>query len=152
MRTTPDVFIIESLDVDDERHNRFEGRFLSHILKQTGARVRYSYVRTPKEFRAALALFKRSGFRYLHVSCHANKHGIGLTNGEMDIETLSHVLRRCLERRRIFFSACQFVTRDLAKALLIDTNCYSVRPSGRRHAGDESGKSERLEQTSIQRR
>jgi len=126
MSSTPNVFIIESLDSADEAHERFEGKFLSHILKQTGAKARYSYVRTSEEFERALTQFGNSGFRYLHISCHANKKGIGLTEGEIGITKLAELLRPDLEKRRIFFSACQFVTRELAALLLGNTQCYSV--------------------------
>ena len=34
--TKPNVFIIESLDFDDEENNRFEGKVLSNILKLNG--------------------------------------------------------------------------------------------------------------------
>jgi hypothetical protein len=126
VKTTPNVFIIESLNIDDEKHDRFEGKFLSHILKLTGAKACYSYVRTPAQFRKALVQFKKSGFRYLHISSHANKQGLGLTEGELTIDDLANLLGPVLQKRRIFFSACQFVTRDLAEALFNETECYSA--------------------------
>jgi hypothetical protein len=126
MSSTPNVFIIESLDIEDETHKRFEGKFLSHILRQTGVKVHYSYVRTLVEFERALAKFSNSGFRYLHISCHANKKGIYLTEEGIRVAKLAGLLRPRLKKRRIFFSACQFVTLELAKALLGDTECYSV--------------------------
>jgi hypothetical protein len=69
MSSTPSVFILESLNSDDEAPKRFEGKFLSHILKQTGVKVRYSYVRTTEEFERGLTEFGHSRFRYLHISC-----------------------------------------------------------------------------------
>jgi hypothetical protein len=55
MPTTPDIFIIESLDFDDESEGRCEGQFLSHLLRVSGRNVRYFYIRTLKEFEALLS-------------------------------------------------------------------------------------------------
>ena len=40
------VFIIESLTFEDENKERFEGKFLSHILKLSGIETKYYYIRT----------------------------------------------------------------------------------------------------------
>jgi hypothetical protein len=138
MRTIPGVFIIESLAPDDEKHRRFEGAFLSHILNQTGAKVRYDYVRTSREFQDALVRFKESKFRYLHISCHSNKKAIDFTKGEMALSKLACLLAPYLEKRRIFFSACLLVTPDFAKALLTGTGCYSVIGPSNKIGFDES--------------
>lgn len=49
-----DVYIIESLDPDDEGNGRFEGIFLSHVLRLHGKNPLYKYVRTRAEFEKAI--------------------------------------------------------------------------------------------------
>lgn len=71
-RTSPRVFIIESLSLHDERNERFEGRILKQILRLGGKESRYYYIRTRRELEKIVILFGKSGFRYLHISCHGN--------------------------------------------------------------------------------
>lgn len=126
MKTTPDVFIIESLAFDDEDEQRAEGRFLSHILRLEGRRYAYYYIRTKKELEEVLDRFQTSGFRYLHISCHANNNGVDLTLDPLRLKDLGEILRPYLDKRRVFFSACELATVRLAKELLTETDCYSV--------------------------
>jgi hypothetical protein len=125
-RTTPNVFIIESLKLEDESDGHFEGRFLEHILKLAGREVRYFYIRTRKEFIEILDQFETSRFRYLHISCHGNRNGIALTFDELSINELAADVVPYLDERRLFLSACEIVTPSLAKALLRHSGCYSV--------------------------
>lgn len=126
MKTTPDVFIIESLRFDDEEESRGEGKFLSHILRLSERRYKYYYIRTRSELEEVLDRFETSAFRYLHISCHANQNGIALTLDELSISELGAILQPYLEGRRVFFSACELATDRLARALLKGTGCYSV--------------------------
>lgn len=82
MNTTPNVYIIESLYPNDEGNGRLEGVFLAQILRLHGKETKYSYVRTRKEFKAAVRDFKASGYRYLHISAHGDEDGIDTTNRE----------------------------------------------------------------------
>jgi len=45
----PEVFIIESLTLDDERHDRYEGQIISRILALSGKSCEYYYIRTTRE-------------------------------------------------------------------------------------------------------
>ena len=45
MKTTPDVFIVQSLRFDDEEGQHSEGSFISHILRLAERRVQYYYIR-----------------------------------------------------------------------------------------------------------
>jgi hypothetical protein len=125
-RTTPNVFIIESLKLADETNDHFEGRFLKHILKLAGREVRYFYIRTRKELIEILDEFENSGFRYLHISCHGNKNGLALTLDDLPIGDLATEVGPYLNKRRLFLSACKIATPSLAKALLPSSGCYSV--------------------------
>src|SRR3989304_8337351 len=77
--TRANVFIIESLRFDDEENKRFEGKFLSQILHLGDKKTIYYYIRTKKELEEVLRLFKKSNYRYLHLSCHGNKSSIFTT-------------------------------------------------------------------------
>lgn len=66
--TVADVYIIESLDPDDEGNGRLEGVFLSHVLRLHGKNPKYKYVRTRDGFEKAVLAFGKSNYRYLHLS------------------------------------------------------------------------------------
>jgi hypothetical protein len=124
--TTPNVFIIESLGFKDEDDGRTEGQFLAHILKLANRKVRYFYIRTRAELEEVLDRFEDSGFRYLHISCHADANGIALTLDNLTIGEIGQTIGSRLDKRRVFFSACGIATPRLAAALLKGTGCYSV--------------------------
>lgn len=134
----PDVFIIESLRFVDEEKQRAEGNFIAHILKLAGRECRYYYIRTRAELKKVLGIFTKSGFKYLHISCHANENGIGLTLDKLSIQEIATIFRPHLENRRIFFSACSIATSGLAEALIKDTGCYSVIGPSRKIDFDEA--------------
>jgi hypothetical protein len=117
MATTPDIFIIESLGFEDEEEHRCEGQFLSHLLRLADRKVEYFYIRTRKEFKEVLSRFESSGFRYLHISAHGNSKELCLTLDRMSVESLQEVLAPCLNKKRVFFSACKLVTPALAKSV-----------------------------------
>jgi hypothetical protein len=123
----PDVFIIESLDPDDEGNGRFEGAIISRILRLHGKNCRYRYVRTRQQFEDAVEEFGNSRYRYLHLSCHGDEESMCTTNlDEIDFEELGEILRPHLAERRVFVSACSMVSRDLARYLIPGSRCNSV--------------------------
>jgi len=125
--TIADVYIIESLDPDDEGNGRLEGVFLSHVLRLHGKSPKYQYVRTRKEFEKAIRAFGKSGYRYLHLSCHGDPEGLCTTNQEeIDFNELADMLKPHMQGRRLFVSACKMVNEDLAKAIIPDRGCFSV--------------------------
>jgi hypothetical protein len=124
--TTPDVFIVESLRFKDEEAGWPEGRFLAHILKLAGRKYHYVYIRTKTELDAVIDQFEDSDFRYLHLSCHASAKGISLTLDKLKVAELGEQLAPVLENRRVFLSACELATPELATALMKDTGCNSV--------------------------
>lgn len=125
--TEPEVFIIESLDPDDEGNGRFEGSIISRILKLHGKSPKYRYVRTREEFEEAVAQFGRSKYRYLHISAHADSEGMCTTNqDEIDFDDLAGMLNKYLNGRRLFLSACSMVHEDLAKEIIPGSGCLSV--------------------------
>jgi hypothetical protein len=125
--TIADVYIIESLDPDDEGNGRFEGVFLSHVLRLHGKHPKYQYVRTREEFAEAVQAFGESNYRYLHLSCHGDPEGLSTTNQEeIDFDELADMLKPHMKGRRLFVSACKMVHSDLAKAVIPTSGCYSV--------------------------
>lgn len=106
-KVLPDVYIIESLDPDDEGNGRFEGVFLSHVLRLHGKQPKYQYVRTRDDFEEAVQAFGDSNYRYLHLSCHGNREGLVTTNQEeIDFEELSDMLNPPMKGRRLFSRNC----------------------------------------------
>lgn len=127
MKTQPEVFVIESLSPDDEGNGRFEGAIISRILGLHGKICKYRYVRTRKQFEKAVKQFGESGYRYLHVSSHADPEGMVTTNQEeIDFDELGEILQPHLRGRRLFVSACELVHLDLAKAVIPGSGCLSV--------------------------
>lgn len=127
MITVADVFVIETLDPDDEGNGRFEGAVLSQILRLHGKNPKYRYVRTRQEFEKAIRSFGKSGYRYLHISAHADAEGMVTTNQEeIDYDELADLLRPHLRGRRIFLSACSMVHQELAAEIFPNSGCYSI--------------------------
>jgi hypothetical protein len=74
-----EVFIIESLEFDDEQNQRFEGRIISDILALSGKQCAYYYIRTKRELVEILQHFSSSHYRYLHLSCHGGNKSVYTT-------------------------------------------------------------------------
>jgi len=125
--TKPEVFVIESLDPDDEGNGRFEGAIISRMLRLHGKICEYRYVRTRKELKRAVTQFGKSRYRYLHISCHADTTGMCTTNqDDIDFDELGKILNPHLTGRRLFVSACEMVHIDLARAIIPESGCFSV--------------------------
>lgn len=124
--TKANVFVIESLNFDDEKNNRYEGKFLSQILHLGGKKSIYYYIRTKKEFEEVLELFGESRFRYLHLSCHGGRKSIHMTLDRISFSDLSNLLQPHLKDKRLFISACSAVNDDLARTIIPSTKCFSI--------------------------
>lgn len=124
--TEPKVFIIESLDFEDETDGDFEGEILSRILHLSRIEHKYYYIRTEKELKKLLEEFYTLNYRYLHISCHGNKKSIGTTLDTIQFDRLAELLETNLHKKRLFLSACSAVNDDLATKIIKRTGCYSV--------------------------
>ena len=125
--TKPEVFIIESLTLDDEQHRRQEGGLLSQMLHLAGkTETQYFYIRTRRELDEIIRLFGESGSRYLHISCHADRSGMATTFDDVPYSELGMMLAPCLHGRRVFVSACEMATSAFAREILPRTGCYSL--------------------------
>ena len=127
MKTTPNVYIIESLYPGDEGNGRLEGVFLAQMLRLHGKETKYSYVRTRSEFKAAVRDFKASGYRYLHISAHGNAEGIDTTNQEgITYQTLARLLTGISHNCRLFMSSCEVVHERSAQSLVSEDRFRSL--------------------------
>jgi hypothetical protein len=124
--TVPELFIIESLDRDDEEHERFEGQRIRTMLSLSGKSCKYVYVRTEREFRKMVDEFNASNFRYLHLSCHGNRAGLFTTFDRLSFNTVGEILTPFIKGRRVFVSACAATNHELADVLLSDSGCFSL--------------------------
>lgn len=132
MDTIADVYIVESLRPNDEGKGRFEGIFLSHLLRLHGKNPLYRYVRTQRQFERAIKDFGNSRYRYLHISAHGDADGIRLTNNsDIDLGPLADILKPHAKRKRLFFSSCAVLSERMAKKIIPSTLCTSiVGPTG----------------------
>ena len=88
-QTIPELFIIESLTLDDEADGRQEGEILSRMLRLAGkTKTKYFYIRTKRELEEIIDLFDESKYRYLHISCHANDSEMGTTFDDVFFSSL----------------------------------------------------------------
>lgn len=125
--TQPQVFIIESLSIQNEIDNRYDGKIVRDILRISGLQPAYYYVRTKREFKEAVSLFVKSKYRYLHLSMHGYENGLELTAERLSNDALSKILKDKLKNRRLFLSACRVGSGFLPN--LLQTNnrgAYSI--------------------------
>ncbi len=126
VRWHPNVFIIESLNFNDEKNDRFEGKILSQILHLGGKKSIYYYIRTKKELEKVLEIFDKSEFRYLHISCHGSETSLSTTLDNLSFSGLAALLKPHLNDKRLFVSACSAVNDDLAKVIIPHSDCISL--------------------------
>lgn len=102
----PEVFIIESLSVEDQIFENYEGRILYEALKLQNKKPIYYYLKTEGELAKVPEAFEKSGYRYLHCSCHGDMERLFLTTGSVTYERFSTVFKDKLAKKRLFMSAC----------------------------------------------
>lgn len=115
------VFIIESLNNDDY----FDGENLNSILNIADIPVIYNNALSKEDFKRLLKEFKRSKFRYLYLSCHANEFGIGINGDTISNKELQRMAGD-MRDIRIFMSACKGATIRLAKLMICKSNILSL--------------------------
>jgi hypothetical protein len=113
--TIPEVFIVESLGLADERKDRREGEVLAAVLRMCGKNPLYYYIRTKAELELVAALFKASGYRYLHISCHGGMTSLETTLDSVSYKEFARIFARKLSSRRLFVSACSAGNRPFAE-------------------------------------
>lgn len=106
-KTEPDVFILESLSLADEAEGRLEGRILRDILKLSGKNPKYYYFRTERELVELAQVYRESGYRFLHISCHGSHEALATTFDNVSYANFASVFDGLLKNRRLFVSACE---------------------------------------------
>jgi hypothetical protein len=125
-KNNPDVFIIESLSIEDERLERYEGRATRDALKVASSCYHpfYYYVRTASELEQAIKIFRHSKCRYLHFSMHADENAVLTTLESIPNQDFAEMLKDKLHQRRVFFSAC------LLGAGFLGTSLFNANQGG----------------------
>jgi hypothetical protein len=123
------VFIIESMDWDNESNGKLDGAALKTILDLSDIPNQYIYIRTRQEFEYAIELFRDTDYGFLHISCHGNEEGICLTMDDISFEDLELIMGPQLKYRRLFLSACKAACFALAEYFIPLHHCYSVMGS-----------------------
>ena len=127
LRTNPELFIVESLTLNDEKHARQEGDMISRMLHHAGKReTKFYYIRTSRELRKFIKVFAKSKHRYLHISCHANDVEFDTTFDAVSYEQFGRMLRPHLRGKRVFVSACEMANRSLAGELFRNSGLVSL--------------------------
>jgi len=126
--TVPGIFLIESSARDDEQKGLRERHALEEILGMDGRPFRHYYIRTEKELKELVSEFRASDYRYLHLACHGDSEGTGisLTYDDVAFSALAGILSPALNDRRLFISACDSTRSALAKPIFGSSTCYSV--------------------------
>jgi hypothetical protein len=126
MTTKPYVFIIESLEFEDEENGYFEGEIVSKILNFSDIEHKYYYIRTKAEFEYLLEKFVSLHYRYLHISCHGSKDSISTTLDKIGFDDLSILLSDKLDKKRLFLSSCLSTNKYLANRIMAASDCFSI--------------------------
>jgi hypothetical protein len=124
--TSPNVFIIESLEFKDERHGFFEGKLLSEILHLGGKKSEYFYIRTSRELEEVMEIFGNSDYRYLHLSCHGLRTSVSTTLDTIKLKELSRIIGPYLGGKRLFMSTCLAANFRIAQQIIPNFGVYSV--------------------------
>ncbi len=125
--TQPETFILESLSPDDEENQRLDGKVLYEVLRLQGKKPIYYYFRTQTELIRFADIFRESGYRYLHLSCHGDEQRLEFTFGQTDYQTFAQIFEKKLNNRRLFISGCSLGNSEFANALFAKNGgMYSV--------------------------
>lgn len=120
------VFIIESMDIENEQNGKLDGLALQTILDLCDIPNQYFYIRTKLELREIIELFTESNYGFLHIACHGSETGLELTYEDIDFDELELILGAHLYQRRLFLSACKATRFELAEHFIPKYHCYSV--------------------------
>lgn len=137
--TKPETFILESLAHDDEVATRLDGKILYDILKLHGKDPKYYYFRTQRELIEFAKIFRDSGYRYLHLSCHGNHEIVKYTFGESSYKEFARMFEKRMHNRRLFISGCNLGNMNFAKELFaVNGGMYSITAPTKKVFFDQS--------------
>lgn len=137
--TKPETFILESLNHEDELATRLDGKVLYDVLKLHGKKPLYYYFRTQRELIEFAKIFRESGYRYLHLSCHGSAELVQYTFGQSSYPEFARMFEKRLNNRRLFVSGCNLGNQAFAEALFAQNGgMYSVTAPIKRVHFDQS--------------
>lgn len=120
------VFIIESMDSENESKGKLDGYVLKLMLDLCDIPNQYYYLRTKIELENIILEFEKSEFQFLHISCHGSESKLFLTYESLTFEELGNMLGYYLYAKRLFLSACKLAIFEFAEQFIPKYNCYSV--------------------------
>jgi len=88
----PELFIIESLELNDEKKGYFEDKIWSGMLNLSEKKCIYYYIRTRTELIEILDEFYMTDYRYLQLSCHASRRKMATTFDSIFFSDLGEIL------------------------------------------------------------
>jgi len=115
--TVSETFILESLTLKDEEEGRLDGKLLFDALKLFGKKPIYYYFRTERELLMLSDVFRNSGYRYIHLSCHGQRECFSFTLNKVSFTRFAEIFKEKLDNRRLFISGCELGNRELADAV-----------------------------------
>ena len=111
-----DLFIIESFSPSSRVDH--EGWEIASALRKMGKKPIFMSVGTQAELKRALQMFKTSGYRFIHFSCHGSDHSLTLSeSGEMSYETFAKISTGFFNLKRVFFSSCRLGNKNLSEQI-----------------------------------
>lgn len=121
-KTAYGVFIIESLRKGDVH----DAKIMQGILEMSDIVTIYEYVETVAQFENQLEEFKKSNFRYLHLSFHADETGLEIEGEDYSNKRLADLLSGGMDNKRLFMSTCKGANRNLAKKIITGSGAMSL--------------------------
>ena len=102
------LFIIEALPDEDVKTARLDGSVLNQQLNLTLKKPMYRFAKNKEEFKSSLSEFKRSGCRFLHISCHGSASGgvFQLGCDKVNYAEFATYFKGNVHNIRLTFSAC----------------------------------------------
>ena len=111
------MFSLESLEREDEKEARLDGKILYDVLKLHGKNPIYYYFRTQRELVEFAKIFRESGYRYLHLSCHGGEDIVQYTFGNSNYKDFAQIFEKKLHNRRLFVSGCNLGNMQFAQEI-----------------------------------
>jgi hypothetical protein len=117
--TTPLIFLVESLDGDDLYYNEREIEALGEILRCLGVRFRKRNIFGHNHLKKAIRAATKQDATVFHLSCHGDKDGIALLNGDQRTwsQLATDLSALATPNRALTLSTCQGGTLGITPAL-----------------------------------
>ncbi len=125
--TIPETFILESLSPENEVDECYEGKILYDVLRTQGKKPKYYYFRTRRDLFGAAIAFRKSQYRYLHLSCHGTTTHVSISQQDILYSDFASCFPGYLNNRRAFISGCDLGNNSFAESLFTkNTGMYSI--------------------------